>query len=245
MLGGLLCSRLLLLRATQLGRTRAMSTLSSSNVLRVPEDPSAAAALIEDKAVPVLQDGGVVAVPTDTIYGLAGLAQSTAAIRAIYAIKGRDASKPVAICVPEISDIATYGQVTVSQAVLEELLPGAVTVVFERTPALNPELNPDTRLVGIRVPDAGFVRQLTAACRAPLALTSANRSSEPSTVAVEEFEHLWPRLGAVFDGGRIHSDGLGSTVVDLSEPGRYRIIRDGSALAHTEATLQQHGLTRA
>ncbi len=72
-----------------------------------------------------------------------------------------------------------------SSALLGELLPGPVTVVFERTLQLNNELNPGTTLVGIRVPNHGFVRDLSRACGEPLALTSANPSAAGSTLSVQ------------------------------------------------------------
>ena len=70
-----------------------------------------------------------------------------------------------------------WGKVTVSQEILQDLLPGPVTLVFERTDQLNPGLNPTTRLVGIRIPDHYFVQQLSLRCEEPLALTSANLST--------------------------------------------------------------------
>ena len=70
-----------------------------------------------------------------------------------------------------------WGKVTVSQEILQDLLPGPVTLVFERTDQLNPGLNPTTRLVGIRIPDHYFVQQLSLRCKEPLALTSANVST--------------------------------------------------------------------
>ena len=73
--------------------------------------------------------------------------------------------------------ILRWGKVTISNAILEDLLPGPVTLVFERTEQLNPGLNPTTQLVGIRIPDHDFVRQLSLACDEPLALTSANVST--------------------------------------------------------------------
>lgn len=79
---------------------------------------------------------------------------------------------------------------TVSDALLNKLLPGPVTVVFERLAALNPVLNPGTTLVGIRVPDHGFVREVCRLCCEPLALTSANVSAQESTLAVEVFGHI-------------------------------------------------------
>ena len=78
-----------------------------------------------------------------------------------------------------------WGQVTITKALLSELLPGPVTVVFERTLELNSSLNPGTPLVGIRVPDHGFVRDVARHCKEPLALTSANVSNAPSTLSIQ------------------------------------------------------------
>eukprot|EP00112_Aurelia_sp_Birch-Aquarium-sp1_P018648 Seg4471.1 transcript_id=Seg4471.1/GoldUCD/mRNA.D3Y31 product="YrdC domain-containing protein mitochondrial" protein_id=Seg4471.1/GoldUCD/D3Y31 len=136
--------------------------------------------------------------------------------------------------------------VTLSREILEELLPGPVTLVFERKAVLNPELNPSTRLVGVRIPDHQFIRETARICKEPIALTSANISASRSCLTVEEFKYLWPKLDVVFDGGCLgetEESRLGSTVIDLSIPGQYKIIRDGSALRNVEAILRdKHGL---
>ncbi|XP_034410260.1 yrdC domain-containing protein, mitochondrial isoform X2 [Cyclopterus lumpus] len=182
---------------------------------------------------------------TDTIYGLACLAQNSEAVRKTYDIKGRNGHKPLAICVGEIQDIYKYCKVKVKDGLLGDLLPGPVTLVFERSQVLNTDLNPFTSLVGVRIPDDAFMRRLCQMCAEPLALTSANISSHTSTVAVQEFQELWPKLAVVVDGGPIgdHSR-LGSTVVDLSVLGKYRIIRPGCALSSTVDVLEhKYGLS--
>lgn len=68
---------------------------------------------------------------------------------------------------------------------LKDLLPGKVTTVFERKDALNPNLNPGNSMVGVRIPDHSFVRQLVSQCGQPIALTSANTSDTRSTLEVE------------------------------------------------------------
>ena len=88
-----------------------------------------------------------------------------------------------------------WSHVTVDRCLLSDLLPGPVTVVFERRPELNTHLNPRTSLVGVRVPDHGFVRDLVRHCGHPLALTSANVSSAPSTVAIQVKGHQVHLLG--------------------------------------------------
>ncbi|XP_070569134.1 threonylcarbamoyl-AMP synthase-like [Ptychodera flava] len=197
-------------------------------------------------AAETLKKGSVIALPTDTIYGVAALAQSSDAVQKLYNLKGRNQSKPIAICVSELSDIAKWGKVTVSDSLLGDLLPGPVTMVLERTASLNPELNPNTDLVGIRIPKHDFIRRVCAEIGEPLALTSANISAAKSTLCIEEFQELWPKLDAIFDGGTIgasEASRLGSTVVDLSQSGLYQIIRPGSAYRNTVSILEEkHGL---
>ncbi|XP_012734221.2 yrdC domain-containing protein, mitochondrial [Fundulus heteroclitus] len=192
-----------------------------------------------------LKDSHVVAVPTDTIYGLACLAQNAEAVRKIYEVKERNGQKPLAICVGEIRDIYHYCKVKVKEELLHDLLPGPVTLVFERSEELNPSLNPFTSLVGVRIPDHAFLRRLCQMCGEPLALTSANISSQTSTVEVQEFQELWSKLAVVVDGGPIGDQTRqGSTVIDLSVLGKYRIIRPGCALSATLDVLEhKYGLS--
>ncbi|XP_025782084.1 yrdC domain-containing protein, mitochondrial, partial [Puma concolor] len=137
-----------------------------------------------------------------------------------------------------------YCHVRVPEGLLKDLLPGPVTLVLERSEELNKDLNPFTPLVGIRIPDHAFIQDLAQVFGGPLALTSANLSSQASSLNVEEFQDLWPQLSLIIDGGPI-GDGqsseyrLGSTVVDLSVPGKFGIIRPGCALERTTAILQQ------
>ncbi|XP_062847467.1 yrdC domain-containing protein, mitochondrial [Trichomycterus rosablanca] len=230
-------------------RIRTMCKELKTTVLRIlPQTTNGPSIQPEEKAdadqilhstLKALKGGQVVAVPTDTIYGLACLAQSSEAIRRVYDIKGRNGNKPLAICVGEVEDIYKYCKVVVKKELLEDLLPGPVTLVLERSETLNADLNPFTKLVGVRIPDHTFMRRLCQMCEEPLALTSANISSQTSTVAVDEFKELWPRLAVVVDDGTIADQSrLGSTVVDLSVPGRYSIIRPGCAFSATVALLR-------
>ncbi|XP_030073229.1 threonylcarbamoyl-AMP synthase [Microcaecilia unicolor] len=199
-------------------------------------------------AAGALHEGGVIGVPTDTIYGIACLAQDSRAIKEIYRMKERNGGKPLAICVGDTQDIYRYCRVHVPDQLLQDLLPGPVTLVLERSEALSKDLNPFTPLVGVRIPNHLFIQQLAQACSEPLALTSANVSSQGSTLTVEEFQDLWPQLSLVIDGGPIGDDTspacrLGSTVVDLSVCGSYTVIRPGSALIPTLKILEKYGLT--
>ncbi|XP_054854644.1 threonylcarbamoyl-AMP synthase [Eublepharis macularius] len=200
-------------------------------------------------AAAALREGGLVAVPTDTVYGIACLAQDSRALQAVYRLKGRDGAKPLAVCLADVGQVHRYCKVAVPDQLLHDLLPGPVTLVLERSQNLNPDLNPFTPLVGIRVPDHWFIRELAGSCATPLALTSANISAQASSLAVTEFQELWPHLALVVDGGPIGDPQrpecrLGSTVVDLSVPGKFKVIRPGCALTQTvDILVKKYGLT--
>uniref|UniRef100_H2ZHA2 Threonylcarbamoyl-AMP synthase n=1 Tax=Ciona savignyi TaxID=51511 RepID=H2ZHA2_CIOSA len=190
-----------------------------------------------ESCVRILHQGGTIALPTDTLYGVACLAQSTEAVEKLYEIKARNLLKPVAICVGDLYNVCQWTRFPegliesvsktlgledklkfqrpsspgVLYGLLEDLLPGPVTIVTERSPSLNNTLNPETSLVGIRVPDHKFIRDLCNRLREPLALTSANVSGENSSLRIEDFRKLWPKLDAVIDDGEV-----GTTYVNKS-----------------------------
>lgn len=193
----------------------------------------------------LLASGEVIALPTDTVYGLACNANDQSAIQKLYDIKGRDENKPVAICVDAISAVKRFGRAEhVKDELLRHLLPGPVTLVLYKSHHLhNPFLNPGVHKIGIRIPDYEFIQEIAKCCEFPIALSSANKSSEKSSLNVGEFRSLWEELGAVFDGGQLGADQqrAASTVIDVSEPGKFNIIRDGVAVKETVQLLQAYG----
>lgn len=201
-----------------------------------------------------LASGAVIALPTDTVYGLACDANNPNAIRKLYDIKGRNQKKPVAICVANLQALKIYGDSRhLNDRLLEDLLPGPLTIIVKRTEYLtNPYLNEGISKIGIRIPDARFIQELCCRYEQPLALTSANLSSVESSLCVEEFQELWPFLGQIFDGGRInytyrHRDDEqrnGSTIVDLSKSGYYKIVRMGIAVKRTLQILHKYGIKK-
>ncbi|XP_057322756.1 threonylcarbamoyl-AMP synthase [Microplitis mediator] len=199
--------------------------------------------------IKLLKEKKVIAVPTDTIYGLAALAQDTECVEKLYEIKGRDKSKPFAIAVNSITDIKYWGEVEhIPANLLLALLPGQVTIVIKRKPTLNPKLNPGIDTIGVRVTDSKFVRSLAKILNAPLALTSANRSNEKSSLTAEEFSELWPSIDGIFytipDKRKLDEKyRAGSTIVDLTVPNKYKIIRPGIVLHRVRRFLHLYGYT--
>ena len=170
----------------------------------------------------------------------------SAAIQKIYDIKSRNSDKPLAICSPDIQTIKQLSYTDhIDDALLNTLLPGPVTLIFKRKTGLNSFFNPDIPLVGVRIPNNKFIQQI---CQetGPLALTSANKSEKTSPLSIYDFQDIWVNIDTIFDGGCLQLDEkrLGSTVVDLSEPKYYKIIRPGCALTQTIEALEQFNMLK-
>lgn len=198
-----------------------------------------------DEAVIALKAGKVIAVPTDTLYGFACDACSSEAVNKIYEIKGRKHTSPLAICVGDVPDIKRFAVTDhLPYGLLDSLLPGPVTVVLGRgeSSLLEKSLNPGLDSIGVRVPDSDFIRIIARDAESALALTSANLSGQPSSVSINDFENLWEHCAYVYDGGVLPAGRAGSTVVDLTKPGKYKILRPGSAKEETVAILEKYSL---
>lgn len=198
-----------------------------------------------EEAIKAVKAGKVIAVPTDTLYGFACDACSMDAVHRIYEIKGRKYTSPLAICVGDATDIQRFAVTNhLPHGLLNSLLPGPVTLVLRRgkSSILEKSLNPDLESIGVRVPDYNFIRLIARGSSSALALTSANLSGQPSSLDIKDFENLWKHCAYIYDGGVIPSDRAGSTIVDLTEPGKYKILRPGSAEEETIRILERHNL---
>jgi L-threonylcarbamoyladenylate synthase len=179
-----------------------------------------------DHAVDVLQHGGLVAFPTDTVYGLAALPFKGEAVERLFTAKGRNNTRAIAIL---IGDITHLKQITPKMSEKAEILakrfwPGPLTLVVLKHPALPDVLTPD-QTVGIRMPDHPVALALLRMI-GPLAVTSANLSGQNNTnTAQEVLAQLNGRIHLVLDGGR-SPGGVPSTVLDCTGP-ELIVLRSG------------------
>lgn len=197
-----------------------------------------------EKATKALEAGQVIAVPTDTLYGLACDACSPAAVQRIYEIKGRSMTSPLAVCVADVLDVNRFAVTShLPDGLLSSLLPGPVTLVLDRgkESILEKSLNPGVNTIGIRIPECDFIQMVARNFGSALALTSANQSGQPSTVCIQEFEQLWQHCAYIFDGGQLPVGRAGSTIIDLTTPKVYKILRCGSASKETREILDLFG----
>ncbi|XP_059478312.1 threonylcarbamoyl-AMP synthase [Neocloeon triangulifer] len=187
--------------STRAAHTKLADPAAVCPVVRV-DDSSLSESAVET-AVQLLREGQVIALPTDTLYGVAADARNAEAVRRLYNVKGRAERKPLAICVGRVSQVKDWAQVPFSDDLLNALLPGPLTLLLRPSSERHLNLPGNPPLVGVRVPGLAFPCLVAERLGGPLALTSANLSGAPSALAVNEFQQLWSQLSAVFDGGVI------------------------------------------
>lgn len=174
-----------------------------------------------------LQNGGVIAYPTDTTYGLGCDIFSRQGVRSIYQIKQRDARKPFSFICADLSDAARYAHVSnYAFKLMKRHLPGPYTFVLEATRVVPDSLVTRQKTVGIRIPDDPIALAIVRELGHPLVTTSANLSGEePLHDPQEIYLRLGKQLNLVIDGGiRL---GNPSTVISLLDD-RIEVLREGS-----------------
>lgn len=168
------------------------------------------------RAMEILHTGGLVAFPTDTVYGVGALAFDGRAVESIYMAKDRPAEKAIPVL---LGDSADLGKITprvpeMARRLAARFWPGPLTLVVPKKSNL-PEAVSATDTVGVRVPNHRAARTLLQAA-GPMAVTSANISGQPSpSTADEVLAQLGERIGLILDGGRTPG-GTPSTVVDCT-----------------------------
>lgn len=177
-------------------------------------------------ALEILQRGGLVAFPTDTVYGVGALAFDGKAVESIYKAKDRPIEKAIPILIGDAADMEKVGMdiPEVAYQLAARFWPGPLTCIVPKKPTL-PEAVSAIDTVGVRVPDHEVARTLLRAA-GPMAVTSANISGQPSpSTAQEVFAQLGGRIDLIIDGG-ITPGGIPSTLVDCAGD-EIKILREG------------------
>jgi len=178
------------------------------------------------RALEVLRDGGLVAFPTDTVYGVGALVFDERAVESIYAAKERPVEKAIPVLLGDAADIGQVAEeipLTASR-LIERFWPGPLTVLVPKKPSV-PVVVSATSTVGVRVPDHEVARRLLRLA-GPMAVTSANISSQASPTTAEQVnQQLGGRIALIIDGGRTPG-GVPSTLVDCTGD-EIQILREG------------------
>jgi len=192
------------------------------------------------RAAELLRAGQVVALPTETVYGLAANALDARAVRRIFEIKGRPAHNPIIV---HVADVTMASQCVADWPLLADKLarsfwPGPLTLVLRKAPKIPGEITAGGQTVGVRWPSHPFIQAVIRECNFPLAAPSANPTNRVSPTNVEHVRrYLVDKIPLIVDGGQCQV-GIESTVLDLSvlPP---RVLRPG--MIHEQALLAVTG----
>jgi L-threonylcarbamoyladenylate synthase len=192
-----------------------------------------------DEAVRCLQDGGLVAFPTDTLYGLAAVASQERAVERLFEVKERPRDRPLPLLIASAADAdgVAVEVSTAARRLMEAFWPGGLTLVLRRHPGFRSLALAGGDTVAVRVPAHAVALELLRRVREPLTGTSANLSGRPGPRTADEVRRqLGNRVDVVVDGGSCPG-GVESTVVDCSvDPPQVR--REGAVPAErVEAVL--------
>ena len=178
-------------------------------------------------AADILLRGGVAAIPTDTVYGFAALVHDEKAIERLYRIKERSQNKSIAVLLGDAVQAPEVAHEFPAKArrLAEKYWPGALTIIIRKKAGLPADLTSND-LVGLRIPDHDFTRELIRRT-GPLAVTSANISGEPPACSVADFaEELGPQLDIIIDGGPSRG-GVPSSVINCDADPAV-VLREGA-----------------
>lgn len=177
-------------------------------------------------AIDVLRNGGIIAFPTDTVYGLAAPIDNVESIDRIYVAKGRNTTKAIAVLLgdPDQLDQVAINLTASARKMAEHFWPGPLTLIVPRHPAL-PDVLAPLPTIGVRIPDHPVALDLLKTT-GPLAVTSANISGEDNTMTAKQvLKQLKGRIHLIIDGGKTPG-GIPSTVIDCTTP-KPEVLRKG------------------
>jgi L-threonylcarbamoyladenylate synthase len=185
---------------------------------RVFVDPAAPQRDALNEAAKWIRAGGVVAIPTDTLYALAVDPFSAAAVERLFSVKGRAAERAVPLIAADAAQIAAFlGPLSDAAARLaDRFWPGPLTLLVQAPPTLAKDVTGGTGRVGVRVPDDAVARAICRAAGLPVTATSANISGQPASSDPDEVERtLGARIDLLIDAGPTRG-GAPSTIADVT-----------------------------
>lgn len=168
-------------------------------------------------AADCLKSGGIIAVPTDTVYGLGADPFSVEAVQKLYTLKGRPEAKPIPLLLSAVEDVKQVAQnlPDLFFQLTERFWPGGLTIVVEAKNLL-PQLTAGGTTVGVRIPNQPLLLEILQEFGGAMAVTSANLSGQPAATAPDEFgAALISRIDMIVDGGKTPGP-IPSTVYDIS-----------------------------
>ena len=208
-----------------MGRRRHTQPTTPQNILTIKKEPHVKTVYFRDPtkenieaAAKIIRDGGLLAIPTETVYGLGADALNEDAVLRIFLAKGRPQDNPLIIHVPDSSWLERYCENVPPEAyaLAEKFWPGPLTMILPRKPIVPLRTTGGLETVGVRCPNHPITRAVIAAADVPIAAPSGNTSGRPSPTCIADMiEDMDGKIEGMFDGGPC-AVGVESTIIDLT-----------------------------
>jgi len=182
-----------------------------------------------EQAIDILKKGGIVAFPTDTVYGLGANSCDEEAVLRVYEAKDRPRHLPLPLLLGDVSQITAVARDVpeIAWRLAQRFLPGGLTLVLYKSPSVSSLVTGEGEKVAVRVPAHPVPIALIEGLGAPITGTSANLTGSPSLMTAQEVHYqMGDRVDLIIDGGRCRG-GMASTVLDLTGEAP-RILREGA-----------------
>lgn len=203
-----------------------------------PESPDPQ---VVQEVLKVLKADGLVALPTDTLYGLAADVFSESALERLVALKARPHDKPIPIFVSRVEALEMVATAVPDAArrLVQEFWPGPLTLILYATPDIPELITAGTGTIGVRIPQLRLLAEILDAMNSPLTGTSANKSGGIDPVTLKDvLRGIGNRVDLLVDGGKAPG-GVASTVLDCTQS-PFQIIREGSIAREAIAAVLEH-----
>lgn len=193
------------------------------------------------EAAALLSNGHVVAVPTETVYGLAARYNDAAAVQQIFTLKNRPLDHPLILHCESINAITTFGRDIPNYVytLAQQFSPGPLTYILKKTNIVPDQITAGQDTVAIRIPAHPVIQQLLNELKQPVVAPSANPYCQLSPSSAEHVYHYFGNHVAILDGGRCNV-GIESTIIDATDPNRITLLRPGGI--HLEQIQQCTGV---
>lgn len=183
------------------------------------------------QAINALKNGGIVAYPTETFYGLAVDPENDQAIDLLYALKKREKKKPISLLIPDLEYLTKLVSSFPSpyKTLIESFWPGPLTLIFPVRSTISSKLTGGGETIAIRISSNPVAEKLCSSMGKAITATSANLSGSPALVTATDVSNLWgDKISYIIDGGSTPG-GKGSTIIRCKEKqNECHIIRDGA-----------------
>jgi L-threonylcarbamoyladenylate synthase len=185
---------------------------------------------IVEQAVKILKNGGIIAYPTDTVYGLGVDATNDEAVEKLYLIKKRDKDRPTHVVVSDIDMAKDYVSIDeAGQKIASHFLPGPLTIVLKNKGSVSKKIIGESNTLGIRVPKSDLILSVVKKLGRPITTTSANKAGDRAPYSVKEIKESFgeniEKIDLIIDAGQLENT-LPSTLVDLSHK-EVKVLREG------------------